>query len=58
MLSPLDREAATRVAVDAASRAKAVERYGAVREARDEGDAFDVQFEGGAVVRVGRRDPD
>lgn len=56
VISPLDRDAATKVAVDATSRARAVERYGAVRESREDGDTIEVAFEGGAVVRVGRSD--
>lgn len=56
VISPLDREAAAKVAEDAVARASAVERYGAITETREDGDAVEVTFAGGAVVRVGRDD--
>src|SRR5262245_10368036 len=39
-VSPLEREAALAVATDAAGRARASSRYGAVRATREEGDAL------------------
>jgi len=56
VLSPLAPEAGATIAADAAARAQASARYGAVVDAREDGDAIAVSFEGGALVRVGRTD--
>jgi hypothetical protein len=56
VLPPLDANAGALVAADAASRARAAERYGTILEARKDGDAIVVRFAGGAEVRVGRSD--
>lgn len=56
VLSPLERDAAVKVAVDAASRSASPQRYGDVVEAREQEDAVEVVFAGGATVAVGRDD--
>lgn len=57
VLSPLSREAAERVALDATSRSKSPERYGEVTATRDDGsDVVEIDFAGGATVAVGRND--
>lgn len=55
-LSPLTPEAGERIAVAAAARAGARERYGAVTAVREETSAIAVDFEGGATVHVSRTD--
>ena len=55
-LSPLAGEAARAIAVDAAARTRAKERYGAVRSIAVTEENVDVAFAGGAIVSVGRRD--
>jgi hypothetical protein len=55
-LSPLTPQAGERIALDAASRASARERYGTVKAVREEASAIAVDFEGGATVSVGRTD--
>ena len=56
VLSPLGSDAGAKVAADAAGRAQASARYGAITAAREEGDAIRVSFAGGAEIRVGRDD--
>jgi hypothetical protein len=56
LLSPLTREAAMAVAIDAASRSSAQDRYGAPTSADQDERVISVAFAGGAVVEVGRND--
>jgi hypothetical protein len=56
LLSPLAREPAVAVALDAAARAAAVERYGAPKDVHEDADEIAVTFSGGATVHVGRND--
>ena len=56
VLSPLAMEDAKRIAIDAASRARHPERYGAVASSEEDGGSARFRFGGGAVVTVGRDD--
>lgn len=56
VLSPLAIEDAERIAVDAASRARQADRYGAVTGREEDATHARIRFAGGAVVTVGRED--